>query len=90
MASLIVFKMAAKIIQNLTLLLIHCLMYLGIYVGVLCWSLFYYASICDLSISVNTLTRKRMIVALLLLSSWCLVTVSVLFLFLTMPWVDLQ
>ena len=59
------FKMAAKIIQNLTLLLIHCLMYLGIFVGVLCWPLFYYASICVLSIFVNTLTRKRMIVALL-------------------------
>ena len=54
-----------KIIQNLTLLLIHCLMYLGIFVGVLCWSLFHYASICVLSIFVNTLTRKRMIVALL-------------------------
>ena len=51
--------------------------------GVLCWSLFYNASICVLSIFVNTLTRKRMIVALLKLSSWCLVTVSVLFLFLT-------
>ena len=59
------FKMAAKIIQNLTLLLIHCLMYLGIFVGVLCWSLFYCAPICVLSIFVNTLTRKRMIVALL-------------------------
>ena len=34
-------------------------------VGVLCWSLFYYASICVLSINVNTLTRKRKIVALL-------------------------
>ena len=33
--------------------------------GVLCWSLFYYASICVLSIFVNTLARKRMIVALL-------------------------
>ena len=32
--------------------------------GVLCWSLFYYASIC-VSIFVNTLMRKRMIVALL-------------------------
>ena len=41
--------MAAKIIQTLTLLLIHCLMYLGIFVGVLCWSLFYYASLCVLS-----------------------------------------
>ena len=59
------FKMAAKTIQNLTLLLIHCLMYLGIFEGVLCWSLFFYASICVLSIFVNTLTRKRMIVALL-------------------------
>ena len=48
-----------------TLLLIHCLMYLGIFVGVLCWSLFYFASHCVLSIFVNTLTRKRMIVALL-------------------------
>ena len=35
------------------------------FVGVLCWSLFYYASICVLFIFVNTLTRKRMIVALL-------------------------
>ena len=33
--------------------------------GVLCWSLIYNASICVLSIFVNTLTRKRMIVALL-------------------------
>ena len=33
--------------------------------GVLCWSLFYFASLCVLSIFVNTLTRKRMIVALL-------------------------
>ena len=65
--------MAAKIIQNLILLLIHCLMYLGIFVGVLCWSLFYYASLCVLAIFVNTLTRKRMIVALLKLSAWCLV-----------------
>ena len=43
------------------------LMYLGIFVGVLCWSLFYYACICVcfFSIFVNTLTRKRTIVALL-------------------------
>ena len=60
-----VFKMAAKITQNLTLLLIHGLIYLGIFVGVLCWSLFYYASLCVLYIFVNTLTRKRTIVALL-------------------------
>ena len=60
-----VFKMAAKIIQNLTLMLIHCLMYLRIFVGVLCWYLFCYASLCVLSIIVNILTRKIMIVALL-------------------------
>ena len=32
---------------------------------VLCWPLFCHASLCDLSIFVNTMTRKRMIVALL-------------------------
>ena len=31
----------------------------------ICWSLFYKKSLCVLSIFVNTLTRKRMIVALL-------------------------
>ena len=40
---------------------IHCLMYLGIFVGVLCWFLFYYAPFCVLSIFDNTLTRKRII-----------------------------
>ena len=51
--------------QNFTLFLIHCLMFLGIFVGVLFWSLFYYAYLCVLSIFVNTLMRKRMLVALL-------------------------
>ena len=59
------FQDGRQIIQNLTLLSIQCLMYLGIFVGVLCWSLFYYASLCVLSIFVNTLTRKLMIIALL-------------------------
>ena len=62
-AYLHVSKMAAKIIQNLTVLLVHCLIVL--FVGILCWSLFYYASLYVLSIFVNTLKRKRMIVALL-------------------------
>ena len=35
------------------------------------------------------LTRKRELVALLNLSSWCLVTVSSLWLFLAVPWVGL-
>ena len=33
---------------------------------------------------------KRELVALFCLSSWCLVTVIVLWLFLTVPWIDLQ
>ena len=37
-----------------------------------------------------TLKRKRKLVALLLLSYICLVTVNVLWLFLTVPWVGLQ
>ena len=58
------FKMAAKIIQNLTLLLIHCLMYLGIIIGFCVGLCFLYISLCPY-IFVNTLTRKRMIVTLL-------------------------
>ena len=37
-----------------------------------------------------TLTRKRELVALLLLSYGCLATVNVMWLFLTVPWVGLQ
>ena len=36
--------------KTLTLLLIHCLMCLGIFVGVPCWSLVYYASLYVLSV----------------------------------------
>ena len=36
------------------------------------------------------LKRKRKLVALLLLSYRCIVTINVLWLFLTMPWVGLQ
>ena len=36
------------------------------------------------------MTRKRKLVALLWLSFLCLVTVNVLWLFLTVPWVGLQ
>ena len=43
-----------------------------------------------LSFLVFLLMSKRELVALLKLSSWCLVTVSVLWLFLTVPWVGLQ
>ena len=33
---------------------------------------------------------KKKLVALLLLSYWCIVTINVLLLFLTVPWVGLQ
>ena len=61
----------------------HCLW------GVLCWSLVWYALLYVLSSFEVILTRRR--------ESWllyfyfrCLVTVNVLLLFLTVPWVGLQ
>ena len=58
--------------------------------GFLCLSLLRYALMCVLSSFVIILTRKRELVALLLLSFGCLVTVIVLWLFLTVSWVGLQ
>ena len=58
--------------------------------GVLCCSLFWYALLNVLSSFTVILTRKRELVALLLLSFGCLVTVNVLWLFLAVPWVGLQ
>ena len=49
-----------------------------------------YALLYDHSSFVIILKRKRKLVTLLLLSYRCLVTVNVLWLFLTMPWVGLQ
>ena len=57
---------------------------------VLCLSLFWYAIMCIFSSFAIILTRKRELVALLLLSFRCLVTVIVLWLFLDVPWVGLQ
>ena len=63
----------------------HCLR------GFVLWlSLFWYALLCDLSIFAIILTKKRWLVALLLLSFECFVTVNVLRLFLMVPWVCLQ
>ena len=49
--------------------LIHCFMYLTLFVGVLCWSLICYAFLCVLSSFAISLTRKsereRKLVALL-------------------------
>ena len=60
------------------------------FVGVLCSSLFWYALLYVLSKFAIILTRKKEIVALVLLSFGCLVAVNVLFLFLMVPWVGLQ
>ena len=67
-----------------------CLMYFPLFVGVLCLSLFCYALLCVHFSFAIILKRKRKLVALLLLSYRCIVTINVLWLFLTVPWVGLQ
>ena len=64
-------------------------MYFPLFVGALCLSLFGYALLCFLS-SAIILKRKRELVALVLLSDGRLVTLNVLWLFLTVPWVGLH
>ena len=58
--------------------------------GVLCWSLVCYALFCVLYSFAIIFMRTRELVALLLLSFLCLVTVNVLWLFLKVPWVGLH
>ena len=58
--------------------------------GVLYLSLFCYALLCVHSSFAIILKRKRKLVALLLLSYRCIVTMNVLWLFLRVPWVGLQ
>ena len=65
-------------------------MNLQLFVGVLCWSLFWYALRNVFSSFAIILARKRELVALLLLSFECLVTVNVLKLLLTVPWAGHQ
>ena len=72
------------------LLLIYCLMYFPLFVDVLCLSLFCYALICVHSSFAIILKRKRKLVALLLLSYRCIVTINVLWRFLTVSWVGLH
>ena len=64
-------------------------MYLQLFVGFLCWSLFRSSLFCILSRFTIILTRKRELVALLLLSFICLVTVKSLWMCLMVPWVCL-
>ena len=84
------FKKSVGITKR-SLLLIYCLLHLPLFVGVLCWSLFWYALLYVLSSFANILTRKlkRELVVLLLLSFACLVTVNIRWLFLSVPWVCL-
>ena len=53
-------------------------------------SLFCYALLCVYSCFAIILKRKRKLVALLLLSYRCIVTINVLWLFHRVPWVGLQ
>ena len=71
------------------LLLIYCLMYSLLFVGVLCLPSFYYELLCVHSSFPIILKRKRKLVALLLLSYRCSVT-KMLWLFIAVPWVGLQ
>ena len=61
---------------------ILCLMCFPLLVGVLCLSLFCYALLCGVSCFAIILKRKRKLVALLLLSYRCILTINVLWLFL--------
>ena len=70
------------------LLLIYCLTDFPFFVGVL-FFFFCYALLCVHSSFAIILKRKRKLVALLLLSFRCIVSVNVLWLFLTVAWVGL-
>ena len=73
------------------LLLIYCLMFFPLFMRVLlCLFLFCYALLFVHSSFAIILKRKRKLTALLLLSYICIVTINVLWLFLTVPWVGLQ
>ena len=72
------------------LLLIYCLMYFPLFVGVLCLYLFCYALLYVHSSKAIILKRKRKQVALLLLYYRCSVTINVLWLFLMVQLVGPQ
>ena len=65
-------------------------MYFPLFVGDLCLALFCYASLCVHSSFAIILKRKIKLVALLLLSYRCIITIIVLWLFLTVSWAGLQ
>ena len=63
---------------------------MALFVGFLYLSLFCFALLCVHSSFAIILKRKRKLVALLLLSYRCIVTINVLWLFLTVPLIGLQ
>ena len=65
-------------------------MYFPLFVGALCLSLFCYALLCVHYSFAIIMKRKRKLLALLLLSYRCSVTINVMQLFLKVPWVGLQ
>ena len=65
-------------------------MYFPLFVGVLCLSLFCYALLCVPFSFAIMLKRWRNLVALILLSYRCIVTINVLWLIRTLPCVGLQ
>ena len=65
-------------------------MYFPLFVGVQCLCLFCYAILFVDSSFAIILKRTRKLVALLLLSYRCIVTINILWLSLTVPWVGLQ
>ena len=65
-------------------------MYFLLFLGVLCLPLFWYALLCVHFSFAIILKRMRKLVALLILSYRCIVTINVLWLFLTVPCVGLQ
>ena len=65
-------------------------MFFPLFVGALCLSLFCYALLCVHSSFPIILKRNRKLVASLLLSYRCIVTINILWLFLMVPWVGLQ
>ena len=58
-------RQPSRFVLDNHVLLIYCFMYLIVFVGILCWSLFCYALLCVLSSVAVIWTRKREIVALL-------------------------
>ena len=68
--------------QTAPIVLVYCLMYFPLFVGDLCLSLFSYALLCVHSSFAIILKRKRKLVALLLFSYRCIVSINDLWLFL--------